>query len=716
MSAKRSHAVATKTETSTQETDGSNGPKTNESKASDSLLPAQPEPPKPSPTFPSKSCPWMELEQPPVRTLKVYALDPSAGNYIGNVMSIKVKWEDDLKPGPIGRKIAVVDYDGANKIYYPPVNLNDHRILARGGLDPSESDPRFHQQMVYAVATETIERFEAALGRKIRWRRADRPRTSATDGEGSQAGTWLKKNDIWTLNLFPHAMVQANAFYSPEAKGILFGYFTAEETNQGQNLPGQRVFTCLSHDIIAHEVTHAIIDGIRTYFTEPTNPDVLAFHEGFADLAALFTHFSHKDALLDTIQKTGGRLFQFELRPDAAPPAAEPGKKTAREDVTITAQLASRNPLIDLAKQFGEASGMNRGLRSALDVKPNTNDINTRIQDVHFRGSILVAAVFDAYFSIYLNRTADLFRVYRAGGGGDNQPDDLPGPLARLLAEQAATTAAEFFQLCARALDYCPPVDITFGDFLRALITANLDLKDEGGANVRDALMQAFRVRGIFPENAAFFSQDSLCWPRVPKWTDPPAQGALPPVEAMLTDPQTGEKKLTALVFGDPNGLIKEEGDINGRVLRKYAEENAALLGFDADPSLAPEFKPYAPSFHPVFRIAADGSLRTDMVVELVQTRRVFFDKSMPQAGSFPFRAGVTLIISAPEITVDPKTNKRVRGKAVVRYAIGKPMEDADGARQEAQRQHNLAIGLADGNTDDPNHFQVNFGLLHQGL
>jgi len=664
----------------------------------------------------AKSCPWMELEQPLARTLKVYALDPSAGNYIGNVMSINVRWENDLKPGPIGRKIAVIDYDGANKIYYPPVDLNDPRILARGGLDPSESDPRFHQQMVYAVATETIERFEAALGRKIRWRRADRPRTGATDGYASDAGAWLKQNDIWTLNLFPHAMVQANAFYSPEAKGILFGYFTAEETNQGQNLPGQRVFTCLSHDVIAHEVTHAIIDGIRTYFTEPSNPDVLAFHEGFADLAALFNHFAHKDALLDTIQKTGGRLYQFELRPDAAPPMARPQQKTTDEDVVLVSQQASRNPLIDLAKQFGEASGMNRGLRSALDVRPNTNDINTRIHDVHFRGSILVAAVFDAYFSIYIKRTADLFRVYYAGGGGSNQADDdLPEPLARLLAECASTTAAEFFQLCARSLDYCPPVDITFGDFLRALITANLDLKGDDGVEVRDALMQAFRVRGIFPENAAFFSQDSLCWPRVPTWTEPPAEGALPPVEADLIDRKTGETKLTALVFGDPNGLTKEEGDINGSVLRKYAEVNAARLGFDADPNLSPEFKPYAPSFHPVFRIAADGSLRTDMVAELVQTRRVAFDERMPEAGSFPFRAGVTLIISAPEITVDPNTNKRVRGKALVRYAIGKPMKDA-GPRQEAQRNYNLALGLANGNTDDPNHFQVNFGLLHQGL
>ena len=314
----------------------------------------------------------MELEQPPIRSLKVYALDPSAGNYIGNVMSIKVKWEDDLKPGPIGRKIAVIDYDAANKRYYPPVDLNDSRVLARGGLDPSESDPRFHQQMVYAVATETIERFESALGRSIHWRRADRPRTKdqPAGAKGKSDGTWRKTDNIWTLSLFPHAMVQANAFYSPEVKGILFGYFTAATTNQGRNLPGQRVFTCLSHDIIAHEVTHAIIDGIRTYFTEATNPDVLAFHEGIADLAALFTHFSHQEALLDTIQKTGGQLYQFELKPNAAPTVVSKKDGTETEETTIVPQMSTRNPLIDLAQQFGEASRMNRGLRSALMYHP----------------------------------------------------------------------------------------------------------------------------------------------------------------------------------------------------------------------------------------------------------------------------------------------------------------------------------------------------------
>jgi len=646
-----------------------------------------------APAPPSAGTPWMELEDPRLRPLKVYAFDPSEGNYLDNNMTITVKWEKGLKPGPAGSRVVVVDYDGAHRRYYPPVDLNDPRILARGGLDPSESDPRFHQQMVYAVATETIESFEAALGRRIHWRRADHPPGNDTQ----KNDTWAKSDSIWVLKLFPHAMVQANAFYSPQAHGILFGYFAAQKTDQGRNLPGQRVFTCLSHDIIAHEITHAIIDGIRTYFTEPTNPDVLAFHEGFADLAALFRHFCHQEVLLDTIQKTGGQLYRFKLKTDAAPPGGNAkreknGTPTSEKSgsPTITAEIPTRNPLIDLAKQFGEASGMGRGLRSALDIRPNSDAIHTRVNDVHFRGSILVAAVFDAYFSVYVRRTADLFRVFRAGGGNAS-PEELPGSLARLLAEQASRTAAEFFQLCARALDYCPPVDVTFGDFLRALITVDRDLTPDDVGERRDALMQAFRLRGIYPENASFFSEDALCWPRVPKGTLPPVRG---------------------VVFGSPNGLTKAEKDINGNVLRKYAQDNAAALGFDPNPRLADAFKPYAPSFHPVFRIGPDGDLRVEMVVELVQTKRVPFEKKLPDVGSFPLRGGVTLIIAAPEVdgwgtASDPE----------VRFAVGKPLAGKDGqAREDRQRDYQLAMGLLEGDTNDPQHFQANFGLLHQGF
>src|SRR5262245_46456174 len=242
----------------------------------------------------------IKINQPAVRPLKAYAFDPSLGNVLGNNMAINVRYEK-LEPGPVGERFAVVDYDGGTKSYYAPVDLDDRAILIRGGLDPTESDPRFHQQMVYAVASETLERFEAALGRRIHWRRANK---RPAKGQPNR------------LYLFPHAMVDRNAFYSPDAHGILFGYFRADSEAEGNLLPGQTVFTCLSHDIIAHEVTHAIIDGIRSHFTDVTNIDVAAFHEAFADLAALFRHFSHQEALLDALQRTGGRLYLAKLSPD----------------------------------------------------------------------------------------------------------------------------------------------------------------------------------------------------------------------------------------------------------------------------------------------------------------------------------------------------------------------------------------------------------------
>jgi hypothetical protein len=641
--------------------------------------------------------PWLDIPAPTTRALQIYAIDPSAGSYVGNRITVHVPWEP-LARGPVGRRIAVVDYDGANKCYYPPVHLDDPLLLAQDGLDPSESDPRFHQQMVYAVASQVIEMFEVALGRPIHWRRADR-----AHGEEASDNHWRKSDDIHVLHLYPHAMQAANAYYSPQAHGILFGYFAANKTGQGNNLPGQRVFTCLSHDIIAHEVTHAIIDGIRTYFTEPTNPDVLAFHEGFADLAALFSHFALKDSLLDAIQRTGGRLYEEELDAGAPPTRrngangkADPSSKSAR----ITGQLRPLNPLIQLALQFGNARGGQQGLRTALGTPPNSDDINKHIDDPHFRGSILVAAVFDAYFTVYMSRAAPLFRIWRAKGS-PLPGDDLPGPLADQLAGLASETATQFFRLCARALDYCPPVDVTFGDFLRALVTVVTELDPDDRVGARVALMQAFRLRGIYPDSASFFSEDALVWPKV-------EPGQLPPIgKVPVVNPETGSKEPMGLIFGGPYGLTHAEQDVNGQVLRAWVTKNRDALGLDPDLPVS------VPSFHATHRILLDGRLRVDMVVEVVQTKKAHFDDAVPEAGSFPLRGGVTLIIGAPKL----KTERRgtVAADPEVRFVIGKTLHGAAGQkREETQRAFGLSLGLDHGDTSEKNHFQVNFGLLHE--
>lgn len=623
-----------------------------------------------------KRYPWLKVPTPAVRALQVYAIDPSSGRYADNCSTVHVPWEK-LDPGPTGRKIGVIDYDAANKRYYPPVDLDDPLLLATDGLSPSESDPRFHQQMVYAIASRTIQMFETALGRDIHWRRADRFGKSKEEGD-----TYRKKDDIRVLKLYPHAMQQANAYYSPEAHGILFGVFTANKTGQGRNLPGQRVFTCLSQDIIAHEVTHAVIDGIRTYFTEPTNPDVLAFHEGFADLCALFAHFSHEEALVDAIRRTGGQLYQTYLAP-VAPGSGNGAGQPGSQDVG--AQRRQTNPLIELAQQFGQARGAENGLRSALGSKPNADDIHKKVGDPHFRGSILVAAVFDAFFTVYMGRADTLFRIYRTGGGA--RTDDLPVPMAELLASYASETATTFFRLCARALDYCPPVDVTFGDFLRALITVSRDLDPADEDGVRDALMEGFRLRGIYAESAKFYSEDALSLPRV-------AEGVLSPI--------------AGLVFGSPNGLTSAEKDHNGDVLRKWAAAHRHQLGLD------PKLPVTVPSFHPVFRTMANGRLRMEMVVEIIQSRRAPFDSRVPEAGSFPFRGGVTLIVEAPELTRDNKGHT-VALAPVVRFAVAKPSVGEESKQREmTQRSFAISLGLAEGDTTAPGHFQANFGLVHE--
>ena len=66
--------------------------------------------------------------------------------------------------------------------------------------------------------------------------------------------------------------------------------------------------------------------------------------------------------------------------------------------------------------------------------------------------------------------------------------------------------------MCIRALDYCPPVDITFGDYLRAIVTADFEFDPVDEEHRRVAFVEAFRRHGIVPENVRTLSVDGLLW------------------------------------------------------------------------------------------------------------------------------------------------------------------------------------------------------------
>ena len=301
--------------------------------------------------------------------------------------------------------LEVVDFDPASQAFYAPVNLNDPRLLAQDGLPPSEGNPQFHQQMVYAVARTTIGHFERALGRRALW---------STRWEEGDPGS--KDEFVERLRIYPHALREANAYYSPSKKALLFGYFPAVMTATGENMPGEMVFSCLSHDIVAHETCHALLDGLHFRFVEPSNEDMLAFHEAFADIVALFQHFTYPQVLRQQIARTRGDLEQQSL-------------------------------LGQLAFQFGQAIGNYGALRSALGridretkqwipEQPDPWKI-LKTTEPHDRGAILVAALFEAFLTIYKWRSCRPPAPRHGGnrqaapGGNPSGPGRAAGPGSR---------------------------------------------------------------------------------------------------------------------------------------------------------------------------------------------------------------------------------------------------------------------------------------------
>lgn len=80
------------------------------------------------------------------------------------------------------------------------------------------------------------------------------------------------------------------------------------------------------------------------------------------------------------------------------------------------------------------------------------------------------------------------------------------------IAQEASRTAQTVLNMCIRAFEYLPPIDITFGDYLRALVTADFELSPSDEIGLRANMIEAFRARGIYPDNVASLAEESLRW------------------------------------------------------------------------------------------------------------------------------------------------------------------------------------------------------------
>ncbi len=583
---------------------------------------------------------------PPYRALRGYAVDPSLTTSLDTAgiseVVFKLPWEK-LKPGPVGEYLEVMDFDPASNCFYQPVDLDDPALLAQDGLPLNEGVPQFHQQMTYAICSLTIHNFERALGRRVLWR----PQPPAAGENPKDDSHYVQR-----LRVYPHALREANAYYSPQKVALLFGYFNASSDDPRDHLPGGRVFTCLSHDIVAHETTHALLDGMHRQFLLPSNRDVHAFHEGFADCVAMLQHFTFPELVAHQIANTRGEI-------------------DARE-----------NLLVQLAAQFGRATGTRTALRDAIgQVKdgvwqlrqPDPREYDT-VEEPHARGRILVSAVFDAFLAIYKRRTADLVRL-ATGGSGILRPGAIHPDLVERLVREATKSAQHVLTMCIRALDYCPPTDITFGEYLRAIITADYDLVSDDDLDYRVSFIEAFRRRGIFPPGVRTLSVGSLLW-RSPESEEPM------PSEALLQH----FKQLRERGMGHVYAESREEVFHLQRRLRAelhrwlsqhirssgVGRQDAGFLGLDPDESFEVHTARIA------YRSSPDGGMSPQLLAGLLQTTTKPVDPADPHGPQMSFEGGCTVV-------ADLRAKK-------IRYCIRKSLQ----SESRLSRQQQFALNEFD--------------------
>ncbi len=380
----------------------------------------------------------------PTCKYRIVALDPSVRGSDNKILTAVIEIPNEqLAPGPRGYRVQVVDYDASNQILYEPAPYreSDNRKVPAH----PEKDRAFHARNTYAIVMRVLARFERALGRRVGW-------------------SFLGHQ----LTVAPHAFLDLNAYYSKDDHAIFFGYYRGDSGN---------VLTCLSHEVIAHETTHALVDGLRPDFMYPSSPDQAAFHEGFADIVALLSVLSLREvvtAALDLHTSKEQKLIR----------AAALTEKALKEGV-----------LFGLAQQVGEAMYGTHGvaLRRSIQLTPDPKlSKSDEFEEPHRRGELLVAAVLGAFLKIWRTRIALFGELEK-------------GQVSRLgVVDGAIETADHLLTIAIRALDYCPPTDLLFVDFLSAMLTSDYELyPDDTRYGYRRALREGFASFGFKPKPEA---------------------------------------------------------------------------------------------------------------------------------------------------------------------------------------------------------------------
>lgn len=344
--------------------------------------------------------------------------------------------------GPSGPHAVVVDYNADLDTRFAPAVLQANRSF-RGMAHVSGAklldDFHFHQVNMWSIVERTLALIEDEylMGRPIPW----------AFGSGR-------------LILLPHAGYLENAFYDRDTGALHFFYF--------QGPDGKPVYTCLSHDVVAHELGHAILDGLKPHYNEVSSPETAGFHEYFGDAVAMMASLSTRETALVVVR--GG-----------------------------PARLEPRNVVSAIASEFGAAL---RGIPDEDYLRGAWN--NRKMKDLrgtfeeHDWSEILTGVYYDVLEWLYPRFREDAeTKGGRATTRGKREQYSM-----QALSRAATVTAGVMF----RALDYCPPVDLRYDEYACAMLRADEVAYPLDDLGIRRMLLGVFKRRGLLPtqRNPAF--------------------------------------------------------------------------------------------------------------------------------------------------------------------------------------------------------------------
>ena len=367
--------------------------------------------------------------------IEVYFKDPAvakASEGAGFDNEFTAPWEPGLRDGPTSARFAVVDYDSTTNTLTPPAvwdrRQNCYRAPDGTLLDSKTKDLfQYHQLSVWANVQNTLDFFESgfALGRRISW---------AFEGN--------------RLIVVPHAGYGENAYYDRASKSLQF-YWFGDDNN--------RVFTCLSSDIVNHEFGHAVLDGLRPYFYESVGAQTAAFHEFFGDLTAILMAFRNNAFRKVVLKESNGDLN--------------------------TAQL-----LAGLAQQFGEAVSNAPYLRSALNDQ--TMEKLAGKLEPHALSEVMTGTMFEILKGVFAKHRENELERYKEGRS--SKPSDV-----RALAD----TVPRMQMLAFQPLDLLPPCAVTFQDYALAVLRSEQVANPTDPSGYRALMLDCFIKRGVLTES-----------------------------------------------------------------------------------------------------------------------------------------------------------------------------------------------------------------------